>query len=83
MTFEEWYRQHFGDAAAVQPKKLAEVLGVSRETIYRNLRSADLESFKIGPRSYVIPEPALKKWLAWLATSPRPRSKIRIPFDDF
>ena len=62
MTFEEWYRQHFGDATVVQPKKLAEVLGVSRETIYRNLRSADLESFKIGPRSYVIPEPACRKF---------------------
>ena len=81
MTFKEWYRQHFGDAAVVQPKELAEALEISRETIYRHLRSADLESFKIGPRSYVIPEPALQKWFAWLASSPRPRSKIKVPFD--
>lgn len=61
--FEEWYRQNFGDAAVVHPKELARVLGKSPETIYRYLRTAELESFKLGPRSYVIPKPALQKWM--------------------
>ncbi len=45
------------------PVEVAKKPGKSPESIYRAIRRKELGAFKVGPRSYVIPTPALKEWL--------------------
>lgn len=45
------------------PKEVAEIAGVSLNTVYRHLRSGYLESHKLGPRRKRVPGKALRKYL--------------------
>jgi len=61
--FDAWFERLFGNKEVYAPTEIAENLNRSHEFVYRALRRAELESFKLSPRTYVIPREALKKWL--------------------
>jgi excisionase family DNA binding protein len=42
--------------------EVAEVLGVSRPTVYQLLRRADFPSFKVGNRT-LVPKASLENWV--------------------
>ena len=47
---------------AYSPAELAEVMGVSRPTVYKLLGKKDFPRLKIGRRT-VIPSEAVKRWM--------------------
>lgn len=61
--FDDWFSRVFGDKDVYTPREIATRLRKSPESIYRALRYGELESFRLGKRSYVVPQAALKDWL--------------------
>lgn len=60
--FDEWFDSKF-TKEIFTPREIAEMVGVDTQTVYRALRSAELEGFRIGQRIWVIPRPAVRQWL--------------------
>ena len=51
------------DKLAYSPSETAEVLGVSRPTVYALMKRADFPAFKVGARKLVSVE-GLRAWVA-------------------
>jgi len=61
--FDAWFERNFGYKETYSPVEIARKLNRSPEFIYRALRRAELENFRLGSRTYVVPREALRKWL--------------------
>ena len=45
----------------VKPAEYADIVGMSRNSVYNGIRSGDIPSIRTGPRSIRIPTAALKQ----------------------
>ena len=61
--FSLWFERVFGHQDAYLPSDVARRLGRSPHVVYRAIRSGNLGALRLGPRTYVIPRPALVDWL--------------------
>lgn len=50
------------EPVSISPSKAAELLGVSRPTVYTLLKRADFPAFKVGSRT-LIPVEGLRAWV--------------------
>lgn len=56
---------------AIDPKEMAEMLGINVQTAYELTRREDFPSIRVSERRIIIPVDALNKWLNEEALKPK------------
>jgi excisionase family DNA binding protein len=60
------------DFAFLTTAEVAEVMRVSRMTVYRMIKAGELPSTKVGQRGYRVPAQAVREYLTIASTAPEP-----------
>ena len=61
--FENWFSRIFGNKEVFSPMEVAKKLDRPPQVVYRAIKSGELEAFILGKQTYIIPRPALERWL--------------------